>query len=188
MFSEWKQKLNRGVALAYYDLVFGSCDIDSELPGRLGFKKIGIVDEDIQVVDVSGGKKANSTDAIAVGPAGAALIGEASRGVKSILIKDYSLDNSLVAAIAENNTILVMPVSDLMKVSGIKRSRLMFKMQRLVESAKKHKIQVAFVTMADSRGNMCSYMQLIELSKLIGADGDYARRSVSETNRVLVND
>jgi hypothetical protein len=56
---------------------------------------------------------------------------------------------------------------------------------KLFEYAKKSKIDVMFVTLARSNAFLCSCMQLVEIAKLIGAEEEYAKRSISSANSVV---
>ena len=59
-------------------------------------------------------------------------------------------------------------------------------MGKLLDYSLGIKLEVCFATFAKSNLNLCSYMQLIELAKLLGADEDYARKSISSVTKSLV--
>ncbi len=171
--------------MPYYDIVFDSCNIDDALSAKLGFSRIGMIPNDIGFADLSKRGASGEKNLIASGPVGN-LIGAAGSGVSAIYIPDYQIDKKLIATMADNEAILCVSLSDVMEPYGLKRSQLIFRIGKLFAYAKKEGVDVAFLTLAKARSRMCSYMQIIELAKLIGADEDYARRSVGEINGRLL--
>ncbi len=169
----------------YYDVVFSSCNIDSDLESRLGFSKIGVIPESIAFVDLQERGVGKERKAIASGPAGK-LIQAVNMGVSAVYLKEMEADKKLISSLADNGVALCISLSDIMELYGLRRSHAIFKAGRLLSSARKGGVDVAFVTLARSRSSMCSYMQMVELAKLMGADEGYARKSISEANRRLV--
>lgn len=169
----------------YYDIVFDTCMVDDGLSARLGFSRIGIIPRDIGFADLGAKGLGGDKRVIAGGPGGK-LISAANAGVAGIYIGNAEIDRKLLASMADNGVALCIALSDMMEPHGLKRSHLMFRMGKLFAHARKEGVDVAFVTLARSRSSMCSYMQMVELAKLIGADEDYARRSISETNKRLM--
>ncbi len=170
--------------MPYYDIVFEGCSAGDDAARKLGFAKIGVMPKDIQFVDLAhGGMK--DRDCIVTGPQGN-LISAASSGVAGIYIPDCNIDKKLIQTMADNGTALCISLSDLMRAYGLRRSRLLFKMGKLFLYAKKEKVPVSFATMAQNDSMMCSYMQIIEIAKLVGADEEYARKSLRETNKALL--
>ena len=170
--------------MPYYDIVFEGCSADGNAARKLGFAKIGVIPEDISFVELErSGMK--DRGCIVSGPSGS-LISAAAGGVAGIYIPDYNIDKRLIRTMADNRTVLCISLSDPMRLYGLRRSRLLFKMGKLFSYAKKEKVPVSFITMARSDSMMCSYMQIIEIAKLVGADEDYARESVGVTNKALL--
>ena len=169
----------------YYDIVFDSCKVDDDLSARLGFSKIGIIPKDIGFINLETRGPSGEKNVIAAGPVGK-LISASNSGIASIYVNNAEIDKKLLASMADNGVVLCIALSDIMEPHGLKRSHLIFKLGRLFAYAKKEGLDVAFVTLARSRSSMCSYMQMIELAKLVGADEDYARKSVSEINKKLM--
>ena len=110
----------------------------------------------------------------------------AHRGVRGIAITDSFIDRKLLDMIKENGCILILPMSIVTASYGIERSRNIYRMGRLLLNAQSREIPVSFVSMAKTMQHMNSYMQLIELAKLVGADERYATHSISLTNGKLV--
>jgi hypothetical protein len=171
--------------LPYYDIVFETCKVDDSLAARLGFGRILTIPRDIEFIDVGKRGIGNEKRAIASGPVGS-LTSAANAGVAAILIGDAQIDKKLITAMADNDTVLCIPLSEIMGLYGLKRSRLMFKMGKLFSYARKEGLDVSFTTLARSNSMMCSYMQMVELAKLLGVGEDYARKSVGEVNKRLV--
>ncbi len=170
----------------YYDIVFDTCKVDGSLSARLGFSRIWTVPKDIGFTNLESRGPSGDRNVIATGPAGK-LISAANGGVAGIYIGSSEIDKKLIASMADNGVVLCIALSDIMEPHGLKRSHLIFKAGKLFAYAKKEGVDVAFVTLAKSRSYMCSYMQMVELAKLIGADEGYARRSIGETNKRLIS-
>jgi hypothetical protein len=171
--------------LPYYDIVFESCTIDKQLEDKLGFGKIGVIPRDIGFAELDKHALGNERKVIATGPAGK-LISAVNSGVPAVCIANADVEKDLIAAMSDNGTVLCVPLSEMMGLYGLKRSRLFFKMGKLFTYARKHDVEVSFVTLARSRSMMCSNMQVLELAKLVGATEDYARKSINEVNKGLV--
>ena len=171
--------------MPYYDIVFESCEIDDNLAARLGFGKILTIPKDVELIELGKRGIGNDKNVIASGPVGS-LVSAANAGAAAVLVGDAEIDKRLIAAMADNDTVLCMPLSDIMGLYGLKRSRLMFKMNRLFTYARKQGVDVSFATLARSNSTMCSYMQIIELARLLGVPEGYARKSISEVNRRFV--
>ncbi len=86
----------------------------------------------------------------------------------------------------ESDIALCLPTSFITCSYGLQRSRTIYLMSKLFAHAKSIKLDVSFATLAMNNMHLCSYIQLMELAKLLGADEEYAKRSMSETNRMLV--
>jgi hypothetical protein len=169
----------------YYDIVFSSCNIDGSLVSRLGFSKIGVIPDSIAFLDLEKQGVGKERKVIASGPAGK-LISAANMGVAAVYLKGMEADKKLMASLADNGVALCISLSDITENDGLRRSHTIFKAGRLLSSARKNGVDIAFVTLARSRSSMCSYMQIVELAKLIGAEESYARKSISEVNGRLV--
>lgn len=86
----------------------------------------------------------------------------------------------------EREIALCIPMNAIMSSYGLQRSRALYMTSKLLRHAMDIKLDVSFATFARTRLQLCSYMQLIELAKLLGADEGFARKSLSETNRSMV--
>lgn len=170
--------------MPYYDIVFEGCSADGGTVRKLGFSKIGVIPKDIGFADLSA-KGNNDRNCIVTGPPGK-LLSAANGGVAGIYIQDYTIDRKLIQTMADNSCVLCIALADLMPLYGLKRSKLMFRIGKLVSAARKERASVGFLTMAKSDSAMCSYMQIIEIAKLLGADEDYARKSLSVANKSLL--
>lgn len=166
----------------FYDLASEGCTFDDAFARRLGFKKVFTINKDIKAV--GHGSEANTAqNAIAFGKDKAQLFSLVRHGASFVAITDSYIDKKLMQGIKENKCILCMPMSIITASYGLERSRNAYRMKKLFEHARKMGIEVAFVSMAKTKEYMNSYMQLIELAKLIGADERYARYSISEINK-----
>jgi len=171
--------------LPYYDIVFEGCNADEKTARKLGFEKIGVIPKDIMLLDLDRKKFGGEKRCIASGSAGN-LSSAVSSGVAAVYLKEPIIDKSLIAKMADNSTILCISLSEITSLYGLKRSRTMLKVGRLFLYAKKKDVPVSFITAARSDSLMCSHMQMVELAKLLGADEEYARVSIGETNKMLL--
>jgi len=170
----------------YYDLVSETCEFDDSLRERLGFRKIGILGMDIMPAGANKSNLSDFSNDLAFGKEKGLLISLVQKGVKGVAITDSYIDKKLLEVIADAGCILVLPMGIITASYGIERTRNIYRMSRLFEHARKMKIPVSFVSMAKTPQHMNSYMQLLELAKLLGADDKYARESMTKTNKRLV--
>ena len=116
------------------------------------------------------------------------LLEEASKGgARALIIEDMRTDRSLIETMAKKGTALCMPVGAITSKEGIERSRAIFMMSGLFSYAKHRGLHVGFVSLAQSKTGLCSSMQLVELARLVGADEQYAKYSISTVNRWIAN-
>ncbi len=169
----------------FYDVVFDSCGVDAELERKLGFQKIGVAGVDVAVVDLDKGRGA-AGGAVAVGRDRGELISAVKGGASGVVINGSEIEKELIKAMVDNACALFIQLSDVMHYFGIRRSRLIYRDWKLFSYARKAGLDVGFLTLARSRAVMCSYMQMIELAKIIGADERYARESISRVNGALL--
>jgi hypothetical protein len=168
--------------LEYYDIVSETCGFDSALAKRLGFAEIFTINKDVAAIGTGHKQPKVPGRGIAFGRDTQQLISLVKGGAGAVSITGSFIDEKLMEAIASNDSILCMPMSAITASTGIERSKNIFRMRRLFRKASKMKIRVAFVSMAKTPRHMNSYMQLIELAKLLGADERYARYSISKIN------
>jgi K+ transporter len=166
----------------FYDLVSETCVFDDAFASRLGFKKVFRLNSDIKAAG-HGSENSNVSNQIAFGRQTSQLLPLVRHGARFVAITDSYIDKQLMQSIKDNGCILCMPMSIITASYGPERSRNTYRMKRLFEHARKMGIEVGFVSMAKTKEYMNSYMQLIELAKLIGADERYARYSLGEINK-----
>ena len=171
--------------MRYYDIVFDSCNVDEKVERKLGFDKIGVIPRDIEMIDVDRKKPERNCRCIAYGSFGN-LLGSVNMGVAALRLQEPTIDKRLIAAMAENGTALCIPISDITSLYGLKRSRTLYKIGKLFAYVKKAGVDVSLITGARSDSMLCSYMQIIEVARLFGADEADTRRSLSEVNRGLL--
>jgi RNase P/RNase MRP subunit p30 len=104
----------------------------------------------------------------------------------AIIIQDLKIDKKALGQMRDANITLCLATSTLTASSGLYRSRNLYMMRKLFDYARSIKLDVSFITLAHSNSHLCSYIQLLELAKLVGAEEEYARKSISKTNCSLV--
>lgn len=170
----------------FYDIVSETCQVDGAMEKKLGFKKIFTINKDIRAVGRGDENRKLTERCIAFGRAKEQLLALAKNGASAVAITDSYIDRKLMEVIRENNCVLCMPMSTITASYGVERARNIYRMSRLYRDARKRGIEVCFASMAKTRLNLNSYMQLIELAKLLGADERYARYSISEITKSMV--
>lgn len=105
---------------------------------------------------------------------------------KAVAFPDSKIDKKALEQMRDRGITLCLPTSVITDSYGLQRSRNIYMMGKLFTYARSIKLDAAFVTLAKSNAHLCSYMQLIELAKLVGADEEYARRSIGQINKSLV--
>jgi hypothetical protein len=158
-----------------YDLV--RMEINPVLSKKLGFARMLDAAKEVRL-GVSSSKVVVSTDP--------AAIHRIREGIVGILFADYSIGGKLLAEISDNDIALYIAVSPIISGYGIHRSRQIFKAASLFDHSEKKGVRVGFVSFAGSPSELCSRIQLLNLAKLISEDDSYARRSISETNSLLL--
>jgi myo-inositol-hexaphosphate 3-phosphohydrolase len=158
------------------------------LESALGFRRIFLAGKEIKVVDGSHYKNSDVEKSIFVDVGKGDLFAILNLSPSAIVFSDMKINKKALEQMNERKIALCMPMSTLTSSYGLSRSRSLYMMSKLLTHARKIKLDVSFVTLAKSRTNLCSYIQLLELAKLIGADEEYARKSISEINKSLVGE
>ncbi|MGI0133873.1 MAG: hypothetical protein ACREBW_02800 [Candidatus Micrarchaeaceae archaeon] len=171
----------------FYDIVMPSCEFDNWFAQRLGFRKIFVCGKDIELANADKTTSFPEKDFIAVGANKNNLLVAARAGASAVVITDSRIDRKLMEELREQKTALIIPTSLVTSSYSLERPKRLYMLSRLHSHARKLGIDVGFATMAESRSNMCSYIQLIEMAKLIGADGHQARHGIGEVNRSVVD-
>ncbi len=155
-----------------FDLV--RTDPESGLADRLGFEEILVFDESMR-------------ESSRVGMASdAGILQKVRSGGIGVISDDYSIDGKLMAEMKENGTALYLALGRITNTYGLRRSRGIYLARRAFRYARQRRIDVGFITFAETAGQMCSAIQMIELAKLIGADEDIARAGLEEVNSRLL--
>jgi RNase P/RNase MRP subunit p30 len=102
------------------------------------------------------------------------------------VFKDLHINKKAMEKMKESDIALCLPTSFITCSYGLQRSRTIYLMSKLFSHAKSIRLDVSFATLAMNNMHLCSYLQLIELAKLLGSDDEYARRSIGEINNSLV--
>ncbi len=170
----------------FYDIAADSCTFDGAFEKRLGFKKIFVINRDVAAVGHGDENRQITEKSIAFGKAKDQLLALVKNGASAVAITDSYIDRKLMDTIKENKCILCMPLSTITASYGVERARNIYRMRKLFADARKRGIEVCFISMARTPQFQNSYMQLIELAKLVGADERYARYSISEITKSLV--
>lgn len=178
-------KRQRGDTVPYYDIVMGQAASDSKFAGRLGFRRVFDAVADIGVLMQGEGAKVPNKPFIAIGHDAGWLTNMMKNGAVALVVERNDADRKLLAAMRDHDTVLLVPFGQLTGLFGIRRTRTMYFMQAMVRTAMKMKVRVGFASLAASRLQMCSYMQLIELAKLVGAPEKLAREALEKVNKEL---
>ncbi|MCL4411474.1 hypothetical protein M1329_00860 [Candidatus Marsarchaeota archaeon] len=172
----------------YYDLVRATCDYDRGFDARLGFKRVFKEGNDIGMAIQGGESGQHKGKFMAVGRDMGWLANMIKGGAKALVVERNDADGKLLATMRERGTILLFPMSSITELFGLKRTRAMYFMGNMLKDATKAGVRVGFVSLAASKLQMCSYMQLVELAKLIGASEKQARSALSAVNCELGGD
>jgi hypothetical protein len=170
--------------LDFYDIASETCTFDGSLVKRLGFQQIFVLNKDVRAV--GDGNASNKEGAIAFGSDKNKLTALVKNGAAAVCITDFFIDRKLIEAIRDERCVLCIPMTAITASHGIERSRNIYKMSKLFTYARKHDVEVCFASMAKTPMHLNSYMQLIELAKLIGSDDKYARYSISKITKSIV--
>ncbi len=169
----------------FYDIVSETCTFDADFAKRLGFKQIFKLRKEIRPVGHGYEQEKIVDNSMAFGRDKNQLISLVKNGATAVAITDSYIDKKLMDTIKQESCILCIPTCIITASYGVERSRNIYKMSRLFAYAKKQGIDVCFASIATSKAHVNSYMQLIELAKLIGADEKYARYSISEITKSI---
>ncbi|MCL4373484.1 MAG: hypothetical protein M1360_01950 [Candidatus Marsarchaeota archaeon] len=162
----------------YYDIVMDSCSFPSGFEHELGFKRVFVSGRDFEPANADKGEDAKGR--LAIGHSSKNLLHAARRFAVAVVPMNLGLDRAFIETLRENSTILIIPLSMTYGASSdFALSTNMHLASKMLAYANKRKVRVGFATMARSFEHMESYMQLIELAKLIGASEDEARQGIS---------
>lgn len=107
-----------------------------------------------------------------------------SRSVAGFVFDDASLIRKAIEMIRENDKLVVIPVSSLLKDDPRSRVRSLNRARRLYKFAVKSRTPIAVVSLARDKDHLLSSMQLLEVSKTIGATGERAKEALTQLGRL----
>jgi len=174
-----------GVFLDYFDIAYDTCRIDSGLEKRLGYKRILIAQKDLKIID-NGNKKDEIEGNIFINGREENLVGILNMNPCAIIFSDSKINKKALEQMKERDTTLCIPLGTIISSYGLQRSKNLYLTSKLLDYALGMKIDVSFATFAKSNTQLCSYMQVIEIAKLLGATEEYARNSLNKINPSLV--
>ncbi len=174
-------KQSRDEYVEFYDIAHRGA-VENRINEALGFKRIIEIGSDI---NASYSPADSIEGSIFIGK-GEALRYAAKRQPKAICITDSRIDRSLIATMRDKDIVLCFGFNDLIQSTGLRRQAMLYMSGRLFAHAKRKGINITFASLARQKNMLLSYMQLIELAKLIGASEDHVRESIGKTTPGLI--
>jgi len=168
----------------YYDIAFDSCNVNKDLESELGFKKI-FTNKDIGILE-GDYKSGIIRGSLFIDNGNGDVLSVINSNPAAVSFADLNINKDALSLMEEMDIILCMPLSIATSSYGFSRSKNLFLMKKLFRHAKKLNLRISFATLAKKESELCSSLQLIEIAKLIGADENYARESVSKTNKFVL--
>ncbi len=168
----------------FYDLVGPGFKPDGDLAARLGYKSVFTAGNELLVID-AGKESGGHLPYVANGNNQGRLAYHAKNGAQGVMPDGFAADASLIETMRDGECIMVIAISQITQAGAESRPKMLYMAAKLFSACRKAGINVAFVSMARSRAYLESYIQMIELAKLIGADEQYARYSISRVNGTL---
>jgi hypothetical protein len=179
--------MQNGVLLDFYDVAFDSCNVTKALESSLGYKRIFLSKKDIDIID--GNSKYEKDDienSIFIDFGKESINSIIKMNPSAIVFANLRLDKKAMENMRENDVALCIPTSMITSTYALQRSKTLYWTSRLFKYAKSIKLNVSFATLAKSNIHLCSYIQLVELAKLLDDDEKYIKHCISETNKSLV--
>ena len=158
--------------MEYYDIVLESCTFDEELEKKLGFKKIF-------KLNLSNN---NISHRIAYLNNPKILYLIKNHKIDAVICNDYSLNKKFTELIKRHKIILYFLIPNTKERFIL--SKDLFKLQITFNYVIKNKIKASFISLASSPKYLCSYIQIIEFAKFIGADEQYVRLCLNKFNNI----
>lgn len=149
--------------MRYCDLVH--TDVDDALVKRLGFSKFLKEGKEVSVTSTH-----TQSGKCIVKNAKENILGKAvhHNSVIGIMPTDNKLSKKLIEDAAQNNKTIFLLVTDVTTTEHRARTANIFKMRKIVASAKKAEAKIAMITCANSNDDMLSSMQMLQIAELIG--------------------
>jgi hypothetical protein len=166
------------INMRFFDVI-RTKEADPALAKRLGFSKVFIAGEDIDVLDnlKFNGKRKAIVRSKNVGILMRAL---KENGVIGVMVDDNLLIGKVIAAAKESDKPIVLSTEGLNSRNYPERLRAVYRLRKVYKILAKTKNDVILITLAADRQSLLSTSQMIEISKFIGADDAKSRRMISE--------
>jgi RNase P/RNase MRP subunit p30 len=104
----------------------------------------------------------------------------------AIVFPDSRINKKALEQMKEREIALCIQLSNLTMSYGLQRSRNLYMASKLFDYAKGMEIDVCFASFARTNVQLCSYIQIIELARLLGADEEYAKKSLSMNGSLAI--
>ena len=168
--------------MQYLDITNSPEKFDSNLLKRLGFKRALNVGEDLQILDSI---NHNQKLPFLVNASSKASLYSLAKEAKAlgILVNGEDLDQKLVSKIKDAGKAIVINAYYLTlgqrdRISKIHRYKKIFRM------ACKAKAKIVLVSLAPNENYLLSFMQLLEIAKLITNDDHQAKKMVTSLGEI----
>lgn len=168
----------------FYDIAGRGCELTDGLARRLGFKRISTPGADFEVAYAD--EKNNYGARLAYGTKKDKLLEHVRRGVGVVAIADLYIDKKLMEAMRVNHCMLVIPLGAITLTEAGERSKNVYRAGNIMKHARSLDIEVSFASMASSIDQLLSAPQMIEVSRMIGADRQYAKYSLNTLNKKII--
>ncbi len=165
------------VNLKYYDIAFKDAIVEG-----IGFDKVFAI-PDLPAINADSNSNAKKGSAAIYYGKGKNLMQHARNAI-AIVPTDFEVSNLLLARLAEHNTILCMPISEILKSNGMQQQYLLHLASIAVKMAKRKKARLSVISFAESKLYACSPIQLVAMAGLLGIKEDEARLMLSKNREI----
>lgn len=171
--------------MKYYDLVAPGFEPDPSLVRRLGFEKAFSCGKDIAFLNSDSGAVSESRF-VCAGHNANGMMAAIRNGASAIVPLGLEIERKVAEYAEGSETVVCMPVSRIISGFGFGRVRNIGRAKSLLDVCRKYGTKFTFITFAENALGMRSYMQVIEIAKMLGASESEARAAVSIANRLIV--
>ncbi len=148
-------------------------------PGSLGYRMIFTIGKDLKASESLKGLE----NGIFMAKENSNVIAAIGLRPRAIVFEDMRINKKALEMMEDRGIALCIPLSGITSLYGLRRSRALYMTAKLLRHSMKMGVDVSIASLARSREYMCSPIQMVAIAKALGADEEYARHCISETNR-----
>lgn len=167
--------------MQYIDIVQNK--LDNSLAERLGFKRLFTIGENVVISDNPNAQK-NKKVILLTSNDGLMLRNISQSNVIGAIITNNKMQKSILEKLVVNEKRVFIITKEITNTDQHNRIRKLHETRKIVSLALNYKAKVSLISLAESKEQIMSVAQMMELGKFIGLSQEQAKEAVTSIGKI----